>query len=185
MAVLRRSHGAGDGAGVGRERAHRAARLGEGEGVAPARARRMKPALDFLDAPALVFAAPLLEASAALPEDALQPPDPLRKLVRRMTSDDAARAPTPQRADNYGNSRYVLERELAHGGMATVYVAHDVKHDRRVAVKVLDAELTERVGADRFVQEIRLTARLQHPHVLALIDSGVFESGVLAGRPYY
>lgn len=145
----------------------------------------MKPALDFLDSPALVFAAPLLEANAALPEDALQPPDPLRKLVRRMTSDDDARAPTPDRADNNGNSPYVLERELAHGGMATVYVAHDVKHDRRVAVKVLDAELTERVGAQRFVQEIRLTARLQHPHVLALLDSGVFESGVLAGRPYY
>ncbi|HET9636716.1 MAG TPA: protein kinase [Gemmatimonadaceae bacterium] len=87
--------------------------------------------------------------------------------------------------DPDGNGPYVLEQELAHGGMATVYVARDVKHDRRVAVKVLDAMLTERLSAERFVREIRLTARLQHPHVLALLDSGVFESGALAGRPYY
>ena len=82
---------------------------------------------------------------------------------------------------------YVLERQLGRGGMATVYLARDIKHDRRVAVKVLNAELTARVGAERFVQEIRLTARLQHPHVLGLLDSGVFgpEAAWLAGRPYY
>jgi serine/threonine-protein kinase len=82
---------------------------------------------------------------------------------------------------------YTLEQKLGRGGMATVYLAHDAKHDRRVAVKVLHAELTTRVGGQRFVQEIRLTARLQHPHVLGLLDSGVFgpEVGALAGRPYY
>jgi serine/threonine protein kinase len=72
--------------------------------------------------------------------------------------------------------------------MATVYLAYDAKHDRRVAVKVLHAELISRMGGERFVQEIRLTARLQHPHILGLLDSGVFgpphEAGALAGRPY-
>jgi serine/threonine-protein kinase len=71
--------------------------------------------------------------------------------------------------------------------MATVYLARDPKHDRPIAIKVLHAELTARVGAERFVREIRLTARLQHPHVLGLLDSGVFDrdAGVLAGRLYY
>ncbi|GJG89175.1 hypothetical protein tb265_43560 [Gemmatimonadetes bacterium T265] len=82
---------------------------------------------------------------------------------------------------------YTLERELGRGGMATVYLAYDPKHDRRVAVKVLAGELTALLGAERFVQEVRVTARLQHPHILALLDSGVFgpEAGALAGRPYY
>lgn len=93
--------------------------------------------------------------------------------------------PAPDWTDQDADSPYRLERVLARGGMATVYLARDAKHDRCVAVKVLDSELTERLGAMRFVQEIRLTARLQHPHVLALLDSGVFESGALAGRPYY
>ena len=82
---------------------------------------------------------------------------------------------------------YVLERELGHGGMATVYLARDRKHDRMVAVKVLDADLAAVVGAERFLQEIRVTAQLQHPHILGLIDSGVFgaEATELRGRPYY
>jgi serine/threonine protein kinase len=146
-------------------------------------ARAVTPS--FLDSGALVFAGPLLRANGAVAADALQPPEALRKLVRRMITDDTAPALSPDCADNDGKTPYVLERKLARGGMAAVYVARDVKHDRRVAVKVLDARLTERVGAGRFVQEIRLTARLQHPHVLALLDSGVFESGTMAGRPYY
>ena len=83
--------------------------------------------------------------------------------------------------------RYKLEKKLARGGMATVYLAHDAKHDRPVAVKVLHPDLTIQVEAERFVREIHLTARLQHPHVLALLDSGVFPSrdGPLAQRPYY
>ena len=82
---------------------------------------------------------------------------------------------------------YMLERELGRGGMATVYLARDPKHDRLVAVKVLAPELSAVLGAERFVQEILVTARLQHPHVLGLLDSGVFgpEAGALAGRPYY
>ena len=82
---------------------------------------------------------------------------------------------------------FVLERELGAGGMATVYLAQDRKHDRRVAIKVLHAELAAVLGSERFLQEIRLAANLQHPHILGLIDSGVFgdDAGTLAGRPYY
>jgi serine/threonine protein kinase len=68
--------------------------------------------------------------------------------------------------------RYRLERELGHGGMATVYLAHDVKHDRKVAIKVLKPELAAVLGAERFVVEIKTTASLQHPHILPLFDSG-------------
>jgi serine/threonine-protein kinase len=68
--------------------------------------------------------------------------------------------------------RYRLERELGQGGMATVYLAQDLKHDRQVAIKVLKPELAAVLGADRFVQEIKTTAALQHPHILPLFDSG-------------
>ena len=68
--------------------------------------------------------------------------------------------------------RYRVERELGVGGMATVYLAHDLKHDRDVAIKVLDAELAESLGRQRFVREIKLAARLNHPHILPLYDSG-------------
>jgi serine/threonine protein kinase len=69
-------------------------------------------------------------------------------------------------------ARYVVERELGAGGMATVFLAHDSKHDRDVAIKVLHPELGAVLGADRFLSEIRTTARLQHPHILPLLDSG-------------
>ena len=68
--------------------------------------------------------------------------------------------------------RYVLERELARGGMATVHLARDLRHGRRVAIKVLREELAAAVGAERFLEEIRVTASLQHPHILPLFDSG-------------
>ncbi len=68
--------------------------------------------------------------------------------------------------------RYRIERELGAGGMATVYLAEDLKHRRRVAVKVLKPELAAVLGAERFVQEITTTAALQHPHILPLFDSG-------------
>src|SRR5213076_3011679 len=68
--------------------------------------------------------------------------------------------------------RYTIEHELGHGGMATVYLAHDLKHDRDVALKVLRPELAAVLGAERFLQEIRISARLDHPHILTLIDSG-------------
>ena len=68
--------------------------------------------------------------------------------------------------------RYRIERELGAGGMATVYLAADLKHDRPVAIKVLKPELAAVLGAERFVQEIRTTAALSHPHILPLFDSG-------------
>jgi serine/threonine-protein kinase len=68
--------------------------------------------------------------------------------------------------------RYLLERELGQGGMATVWLARDLKHDRLVAIKVLRPELWAATGPERFLQEVRLTATLQHPHILPLFDSG-------------
>jgi len=68
--------------------------------------------------------------------------------------------------------RYRIERELGAGGMATVYLAGDLKHERKVAIKVLKPELAAVLGADRFVQEIKTTATLSHPHILPLFDSG-------------
>ena len=70
------------------------------------------------------------------------------------------------------SERYEIVRELGAGGMATVYLAHDLKHDRKVALKVLKPELAAVLGADRFVVEIKTTASLQHPHILPLFDSG-------------
>src|SRR5262245_6390930 len=68
--------------------------------------------------------------------------------------------------------RYTLERELGHGGGGTVFLAHDVRHDRNVAIKVLRPEVAATIGVDRFLREIRFAARLQHPHILPLHDSG-------------
>ena len=68
--------------------------------------------------------------------------------------------------------RYVLERELGRGGMATVYLANDLRHDRSVALKVLHPELAATLGPERFQREIKLAARLQHPHILSVHDSG-------------
>ena len=70
------------------------------------------------------------------------------------------------------SDRYRLDRELGAGGMAKVYLAHDLKHDRDVAIKVLHPDLGAALGAERFLSEIRTTARLQHPHILPLLDSG-------------
>ncbi len=68
--------------------------------------------------------------------------------------------------------RYRVEKHIGEGGMATVYLAHDIKHDRQVALKVLRPELAALIGAERFLNEIKVTANLQHPHILALFDSG-------------
>ena len=68
--------------------------------------------------------------------------------------------------------RYRIERELGAGGMATVWLAHDLKHHRKVAIKVLHPHLAAVVGAERFLKEIQTTAHLQHPHILPLFDSG-------------
>ena len=81
-------------------------------------------------------------------------------------------------------SRYRIERELGAGGMARVYLARDLKHDREVALKVLRPELAAALGAGRFLQEIRISARLDHPHILTLIDSGETEGFVWYVLPY-
>lgn len=73
--------------------------------------------------------------------------------------------------------RYRVERELGAGGMATVYLAHDLKHDRDVAIKVLKPELARSIAGERFLREIGITARLSHPHVLPLLDSGSANDG--------
>jgi tRNA A-37 threonylcarbamoyl transferase component Bud32 len=80
--------------------------------------------------------------------------------------------------------RYRLERQLGQGGMATVYLAQDLKHDRQVAIKVLKPELAAVLGADRFVQEIKTTAALQHPHILPLFDSGSADGFLYYVMPY-
>ena len=72
--------------------------------------------------------------------------------------------------------RYRIERQLGQGGMASVYLAEDLKHRRKVAVKVLRPELAAVIGADRFTREIEVAAQLQHPHILPLLDSGQVES---------
>ena len=71
-----------------------------------------------------------------------------------------------------GGGRYVLKREIGRGGSATVYLAHDVRHERLVAIKILHTELSHALGAQRFQREIKLTASLQHPHILPIHDSG-------------
>src|SRR6267143_14122 len=80
--------------------------------------------------------------------------------------------------------RYRLEGQLGAGGMATVYLAHDVRHDRKVALKVLRPELAAVIGAERFLHEIKTTANLQHPHILPLFDSGGVEGTVFYTMPY-
>ncbi len=80
--------------------------------------------------------------------------------------------------------RYVIERELGQGGMATVYLAEDLKHKRKVAVKVLKPELAAALGAERFLREIETTAQLHHPHILPLFDSGTADGFLYYVMPY-
>src|SRR5512141_1889823 len=76
--------------------------------------------------------------------------------------------------------RYLVQRELGQGGMATVYLAADTRHDRDVAVKVMRSEFVDSVGAERFLREIAVSSRLSHPNVVPLFDSGEVD-----GIPYY
>ena len=80
--------------------------------------------------------------------------------------------------------RYEVERELGVGGMATVYLARDVKHDRHVAIKVMRADVSTSLGPERFLREIHIIARLQHPHILGLIDSGEADGILYYVMPY-
>ena len=80
--------------------------------------------------------------------------------------------------------RYTIKRELGEGGMATVYLAEDLRHERKVALKVLKPELAAVVGAERFLAEIKTTANLQHPHILPLHDSGEADGFLFYVMPY-
>jgi tetratricopeptide (TPR) repeat protein len=80
--------------------------------------------------------------------------------------------------------RYRIERELGSGGMATVFLAQDLKHNRKVAIKVLQPELAAAMGPDRFLREIEISAKLQHPHILMLIDSGQVADSLYYVMPY-
>jgi eukaryotic-like serine/threonine-protein kinase len=82
-------------------------------------------------------------------------------------------------------ARYVLEREAGAGGMAIVYRAHDVRHNRSVALKVVRPELAGALGTDRFLREIELAARLQHPHILPVFDSGAVDEGTPSAVPWF
>jgi len=82
------------------------------------------------------------------------------------------------------SGRYTIQREVGAGGMATVYLAHDEKHDRQVALKVLRPELSEGTGAERFPREIRFVAQFNHPHILSLYDSGEAEGFLYFVMPY-
>jgi eukaryotic-like serine/threonine-protein kinase len=82
------------------------------------------------------------------------------------------------------SGRYRIEHELGRGGMAVVFLAHDLRHDRPVALKVLRRELAQAMGAERFLREIRLCARLQHPHILGIHDSGDADGMLWFSMPY-
>ncbi|MDF3052949.1 MAG: protein kinase, partial [Geminicoccaceae bacterium] len=83
------------------------------------------------------------------------------------------------------SDRYLLEREIGAGGMATVYLARDIRHKRSVALKVVRPELSGREGGERFLREIELVARLQHPHILPVFDSGVVDDGSGSQTPFF
>ncbi|HET8624805.1 MAG TPA: protein kinase [Gemmatimonadales bacterium] len=91
---------------------------------------------------------------------------------------------TYQRLQAALNGRYTLTRELGHGGMSTVFEAKDIRLDRTVAVKLLDRAVTGTIGVERFVREIAITARLQHPHILTLIESGKEDGLVYYVMPF-
>jgi serine/threonine-protein kinase len=80
--------------------------------------------------------------------------------------------------------RYTIERQIGAGGMADVYLTHDLRHNRKVAIKVMHRDLAELVGVDRFLREIETTAKLQHPHILPLFDSGSIDGTVFYVMPY-
>src|SRR5215216_3512290 len=80
--------------------------------------------------------------------------------------------------------RYRIEREIGRGGMATVYLADDVRHNRRVALKLLRPELAQALGPERFLREIEIAARLNHPHIVPLYDSGDVDGYLFYVMPF-
>ncbi len=106
----------------------------------------------------------------------MPPPDPPR--------DEGGSGYVPDRLNAALSGRYRIERELGEGGMATVYLTEDLKHNRKVAIKVLKPELAAVLGAERFLQEIATTAQLQHPNILPLFDSGTADGFLYYVMPY-
>ena len=94
-------------------------------------------------------------------------------------------APIPAELEKGLQGRYRVEREIGRGGMATVYLAHDLRHERRVALKLLKPELAYALGPERFLREIEIAARLNHPHILPLLDSGSVDLGAGGQLLYY
>jgi eukaryotic-like serine/threonine-protein kinase len=101
-----------------------------------------------------------------------------------MALETSATRDTYQRLQVALNGRYTLTRELGHGGMSTVFEARDVRLERTVAVKLLDKQVTGTIGVERFLREIAITARLQHPHILTLIESGKDDGLVYYVMPF-
>ena len=90
----------------------------------------------------------------------------------------------PERLTRALEGRYTVDRELGQGGMALVFLAHDIRHDRDVALKILRPELASEIGPDRFLREIKMAARLTHPHILPLFDSGEADGLLFYVMPY-
>jgi len=101
-----------------------------------------------------------------------------------MTSDPGARMVVPDNLRAALAGHYTIERELGAGGMATVYLSHDLRHDRKVALKVLREDLSASLGKERFLREIKVAAALQHPHILPLYDSGAADNLLFYVMPY-
>jgi non-specific serine/threonine protein kinase len=125
------------------------------------------------------------EGYAARVRDELdaEPNPHIAELSARLRAEGGSVPPVDDGADRIGG-RYVLQRELGRGGMAVVSLARDLRHDRDVAVKMLHPELGEAIDRDRMLREIRVTARLQHPHVLPLYDSGEHDGQLYYVMPY-
>ena len=137
-------------------------------------------------------------ATRSPPGSPLDPASSILALVDRLTTEpdgqasrDSTRLATfssmPESLDRLSSAlagRYVIEREIGAGGMATVYLARDLRHERHVAVKVLNPELGAILGAERFLAEIKTTANLQHPHLLPLFDSGQVDGLLYYVMPY-
>ena len=109
--------------------------------------------------------------------------DPLSDVERSLIP-ESAMSDAIARLNAALEGRYVIERELGEGGMATVYLADDLKHERKVALKVLKPELAAVVGADRFLTEIKVTANLRHPHILPLFESGEADGFLFFVMPF-
>ena len=108
----------------------------------------------------------------------------IRRRAAARIDERSVVTPPPSISAANGFNGWEVVRELGRGGMSTVYLARDVKHDRHVALKVMRPELALSLGADRFLREIQITARLAHPHILPLIDSGTYSGALYLVTPY-